>query len=272
MPARLSLSHIMPHAVTPDPEASLTVNPVAQNGFPVADLDEKAPLIAEALKSGGMVSDDGTASFSDIEKVLEKQNLSWRMIGYALIFSLLLQFAATIGGTYATASFAQTLQASNGVLSNKNGEPIATASMIEFKDINSEMPPSQLQGIERINMVVGEGEKQASTSVVVRGFSQETCTDACTSKHLVNFYTSEGTFVYHGNEAYVADPSPEFQKILEAHGMIQADGQTPAGAVSGRRKLWAALGRAAYSFGVHFGSWYGGNKAWEYGQKRNWWR
>jgi len=250
------------------------MNPVGSHKVPVEALHAEDPLLAIKVRELNLVDQDGNTTIGGLLGVakeneqLKRESRYSRSVIFGLVVAMVLQALVTVAGTYATASWASPVQTNtDGMLTNKNGQPVATAVFSQYKELNSEMPPDVLQGVQHINMALGDGAKQASSSVAVRGFSQETCVDSCTSKHIVNFYTSEGTFVYHGSEAYIADPSPEFQKVLDSYGMVQQpDGQTPTGSMTGQRKLWI------WFVARSVGSWFASNYAWDYGKSRRWWR
>jgi len=114
--------------------------------------------------------------------------------------------------------------------------PAIYSSGYDVTDITSETSPEEIAKVDRINFVLGTGKNTTTFSLKPTGFSIQTCDHDCASTHTLHMYTSEALIVYHGNDAFVANPSENLKLALTHH-------DVPSLQASPRLKLffWATV-------------------------------
>ena len=149
---------------------------------------------------------------------------------------------------------------SQNVLTNINNhnQPVATTGYgLLSNDISSELSLAKLSSVTNIMFAIGAGNNNQSSIVLnSNGFAKFPCQADCVSPHVLHFYTSEGTIIYHGDEAYIYMPSPNFLAALQRHNvpqysnysrqlMLQTEDDAPL-STDRRRLQWWNLFKVVY--------------------------
>ena len=115
-------------------------------------------------------------------------------------------------------------QSSGEIVSRKTGNPVGMAAQMDSGVINSDMDMEELSAVSHLFFELGDGVNKTTFAFNTNGFSRTLCADqsVCTSKYLVTFYTTDVKIMYHGTDAFLADPSDHIKDALKLQGIPQS--------------------------------------------------
>ena len=151
-------------------------------------------------------------------------NRRFNMILFLILFTTSVCIVALTGAVVYLVKDTDVDNETNFLTNKGSSEPLATSSAFSLSSsINSDDNLDSFVEINRVNLVFGEENSADGTtiSLVPTGFARVACNttqfDTCAAKFTVHLFTNDGTVIYHGEEAFLADPSDRLKALISLH-------------------------------------------------------